>query len=108
MGTADETGIFRGDMENIKYYHENTAGENDIDDITWNDLELDRVYEKINHTRTSVGEEYLYAMLHKPCTDSEELAERERVIELMADNEEERLKLQIAFSQMGNPENIGL
>lgn len=94
--------------KNIKYYHENTAGENDIDDITWNDLELDRVYEKINHTRTSVGEEYLYAMLHKPCTDSEELAERERVIELMADNEEERLKLQIAFSQMGKPGKISV
>ena len=55
-----------------------------------------------------MGEEYLYAMLHKPCTDSEELAERERVIELMADNEEERLKLQIAFSQMGKPGKISV
>ena len=45
--------------KNIKYYHDNQASENDIDDITWNDLEMDRVYEKLNHTRTSVGEEYL-------------------------------------------------
>ena len=51
--------------KNIKYYHDNQASENDIDDITWNDLEMDMVYEKLNHTRTSVGEEYLYALLHK-------------------------------------------
>ena len=38
--------------KNIKYYHNNQASENDIDDITWNDLEMDRVYEKLNYMRT--------------------------------------------------------
>lgn len=94
--------------KNIKYYHDNQASENDIDDITWNDLEMDRVYEKLNHTRTSVGEEYLYSLLHKTCIDKEELSERERVIDLMSKNEEERLKLQIALSQMGKPGKISV
>ena len=94
--------------KNIKYYHDNQASENDIDDITWNDLEMDRVYEKLNHTRTSVGEEYLYALLHKTCIDKEELSERERVIDLMSKNEDERLKLQIALSQMGKPGKISV
>ena len=40
--------------KNIKYYHDNQASENDIDDITWNDLEMDRVYENcfIKHVLT--------------------------------------------------------
>lgn len=94
--------------KNIKYYHNRTASENDIDDITWNDLDMNSVYEKLNHTRTSVGEEYLYSLLHRPCIDKDELYERERVIRLMAENEDERLKLQIAFSQMGKPGKISV
>lgn len=34
-----------------------------IDDITWNDLNLDSVYEVLNRTYTSAGEEVLYAKL---------------------------------------------
>lgn len=94
--------------KNIKYYYDKTASENDIDDITWNDLDMDSVYKKVNHTRTSVGEEYLYSLLHKPCVDKAELLERERIISLMAENEDERLKLQIAFSQMGKPGKISV
>ena len=30
-----------------------------VDDITWNDLDMDEVYQVWNHTRTSIGEEYL-------------------------------------------------
>lgn len=94
--------------KNIKYYYDKTASENDIDDITWNDLDMDSIYKKVNHTRTSVGEEYLYSLLHKPCVDKAELLERERIISLMAENEDERLKLQIAFSQMGKPGKISV
>ena len=94
--------------KNIKYFHDKTVSKNDIDDITWNDLDMDRVYERLNHTRTSVGEEYLYSMLHRPCIDKDELSERERVISLMKKNENDRLKLQIAFSQMGKPGKISV
>lgn len=94
--------------KNIKYYYDKTASENDIDDITWNDLDMDSIYKKVNHTRTSVGEEYLYSLLHKPCVDKAELLERERIISLMAENEDKRLKLQIAFSQMGKPGKISV
>ena len=31
-----------------------------IDDITWNDLDMDSIYAYVNHTRSSPGEEYQY------------------------------------------------
>lgn len=36
---------------------------NFIDDITWNDLDLDRMFTKLNYNFTTVGEEYMYASL---------------------------------------------
>ena len=30
-----------------------------IDDITWNDLDMEEVYERINTASSSVGQEYL-------------------------------------------------
>ena len=78
-------------MDNIKYYYNHTADENDIDDITCNDIELDSIYQKLNHTCTSFGEEYLYAFLRKPCTDEKELEERERLINIMSSDVDSRL-----------------
>lgn len=95
-------------MKNITYYYNQVKGENDVDDITCNDIDLDSVYRLLNQTRTSIGEEYLYALLRKPCIDEKELRERERIIEIMSNNPEERLKLQIALSQMGKPGKISV
>ena len=39
-----------------------------IDDITWNDLGMDFVYDRINYCETSSGVEYLYYMLRAPRT----------------------------------------
>ena len=35
-----------------------------IDDITWNDLDMEEVYERINSASSSVGQEYLKKTLH--------------------------------------------
>ncbi len=37
-----------------------------VDDITWNDLDLDEIYRSINHTESSAGDEYLYYLLRNP------------------------------------------
>ena len=37
---------------------------NYIDDITWEDLEMDEVYLRINHTNSFIGEQLLYHKLH--------------------------------------------
>lgn len=73
----------------------------DIDDTTWNDLELDELYFVLNRTVSAIGEEYLYAMLRQPEFDPEELAERERLISFFKTNTEGRLTVQTALAQIG-------
>ena len=47
-----------------------------IDDITWNDLSMDKVYENINTASSSVGREYLKRVLKTLLFDEHELKKR--------------------------------
>ena len=47
------------------YYNATSRGSQDIDDITWNDISMDDIFEMLNNTCSSIGEEYLYATLRK-------------------------------------------
>ena len=68
-------------FRSLQSYYEKVKKETtDVDSITWNDLAMDEIYMRMNHTVSSVGEEYLYAMLHQLSFDEAELAERERLI----------------------------
>lgn len=53
------------EFEIIKYYYEHICKKTDIDDITWNDLDMDSIFSRINTTNSSIGSEYLYSMLHR-------------------------------------------
>lgn len=87
--------------EAIAAYYRANQGSWDIDDITWNDLDMDELYPVFNHTLTSMGEEYLYALLRKPVEDLEELEERERLVKNFTEHSEERLHLQMALAEIG-------
>ena len=80
----------------------------DIDDITWNDLDMDNIFMIINNTQSSIGEEYLYAFLRKPCFSNEELEERNRLINFFQANEEERIQVQAKLSDMGKLSRISV
>jgi hypothetical protein len=58
-----------------------------IDDITWNDLDLDGVFARTNYTESSAGDEYYYGMLRNPSMNPAKLEERERIVEAFADRE---------------------
>lgn len=73
----------------------------DIDDITWNDLELDELFMVMNRTVSAMGEEYLYAMLRQPRFDEAEMKERERLISFFLRKEEKRIDIQEALYQIG-------
>ena len=73
----------------------------DIDDITWNDLELDELFMVMNRTVSAMGEEYLYAMLRQPQFDSKEMEERERLISFFLKEEKKRIDVQEALYQIG-------
>lgn len=52
-----------------------------IDDITCNDLDFDRIFDAVNGTYSSLGEEILYHMLRTPVFDRNALSELERHLE---------------------------
>ena len=80
----------------------------DIDDITWNDLEMDRVFKELNRTQSAVGEEYLFAALFRPECDEVELLRRERLMNLFAENPELRLEMQTSLARLGKMRNVSL
>ncbi|HHW32108.1 MAG TPA: DNA mismatch repair protein MutS [Clostridiaceae bacterium] len=72
-----------------------------IDDITWNDLDMDKVYMRINNTQSTVGEEYLYYLLRQPVLEDTKLLERERLIRFFQENPKQRLALQFVLAKLG-------
>jgi len=55
-----------------KVVNEFYPGTNDVDDVTWNDLEMDRLFCRINHTNSFIGEQLLYHKLHVLKLDEED------------------------------------
>lgn len=91
-----------------EFYHSIRDERYDVDDITWNDLDLDELYMQMNNTQSSIGEEYLYALLRKPCFSKEELLERNRLMEYFNRDEKNRIELQINLKQIGKLKTISV
>lgn len=91
------------DLESITRYYKNIKPELQevIDDTTWNDLNMDEVYNLINNTQSSVGEEYLYRILRQPLFDEVELLDRDELIGYFEDNEKKSKELQFIISNLG-------
>lgn len=79
-----------------------------IDDITWNDLDMDNVFAYANNTKCSAGEEYLYYLLRTPVTEQKTLDERERLIHFFATHESERVELEVCFQQIGKTRRFSI
>lgn len=96
-------------FESIKKYYLSIQDKNrDIDDITYNDLDLKQIYMLMNNTGSAIGEEYLYALLRKPVFSGEELQERNRLMNFFTSHEEERFKLQTRFALMGKLNKLSI
>jgi len=79
-----------------------------LDALTWNDLDMDGVFHRINMCSSSVGEAYLYALLHEPTTDLAVLAKREALLQRLEGSPTLRKKLQAALLTAGKRENNGM
>ncbi len=98
-----------GEFEHIARYYEMTKSEGyTVDDITWNDLDMDTVYSMINNCRNSCGDDFLYKMLHTPLTSKAEMDERKRVIKFFAENESIRTKYQLELSKVGHSKKFAM
>ena len=54
-------------IERISVYHKH-QGREDVDQVTWSDLSMDQVFQRIDQCDSAAGEAVLYNMLH--CTDN--------------------------------------
>lgn len=100
-GNAKDVEYAPGKIESIKKFYLNKSKDYDIDDITWNDLDMDKLFILLNHTECAMGEEILYSMLRRPLTDKNELDYRNKLIDYFYTNESERMKLQGSLARIG-------
>ena len=93
FGKAGRTEYADGELNGIVRYFEKHPKDFQIDDITWNDLQMDEIFIRINNTLSSCGEDVLYQILRQPQMDRNVLDERERLIAYFQTHEEERIQV---------------
>lgn len=101
-GQVPEREYETGDIERVSLYFRRKQSQGFcIDDITWNDLDMDRIFMLVNQTVSSPGEDVLYDMMRRPLFSEEEVQEREKLISFFAEETEKREKLQYLLSSVG-------
>jgi hypothetical protein len=72
-----------------------------VDNITWNDLDMDKLYTRANMTYTNAGDHALYGILRNPLTSVEELQRRNSVMAWAKANPRSREKIKRALYDLG-------
>lgn len=93
-------------MKNVSSYFRNKNEKNIIDDITWNDLNMDDIFKKINNTQSTAGQEVLYDTLRTPVYSQAVLTKRDKVIEFFKKNEKERYDIQFILGKLGKSNEL--
>ncbi len=103
-GKKPDGEYYDGDMTWIRSYYDDCRKQGRdpfyVDDTTWNDLNMDAVYKRINACQSTAGEQCLYYMLRRPM-DRETFRKQTQLTEMMEQDPEKRLKLQLILSRMG-------
>lgn len=100
-GTIEEKKYGQDRFQIITRYFAHHKKDGQIDDITWNDLNGDALFGKINTSLSSAGEEYLYYLLRSPEKTKEEEAHFEELVTYFMNHEKERIELQLNFKRLG-------
>lgn len=77
-----------------------------IDDITWNDLNMDEIFKGINNTGSSLGDEILYKILREQSFDLEELKRRNKLIEFFKVNKDIREDIMKKLRILGKSDSV--
>ena len=83
----------------IDYHILQEKGEWSVDGTTWNDLEMDNVFLRINHTNSFIGEQILYHRLHNLKTKED--VKMEKLIDYFDGNPMEREKIEERLFRIG-------
>lgn len=72
-----------------------------VDDITWNDLNMDDVFRRLDATVSVAGSERLYSLLRSTCESEERMAARRAQADRFADDETLRFTVQRVLGRVG-------
>ncbi|QNO14042.1 DNA mismatch repair protein MutS [Alkalicella caledoniensis] len=91
------------ELESISSYFRNTKESKGfyIDDITWNDLNMNEVFSRINNTQSSVGEEFLYNKLREPLFEEDQLRNMDGIIKYFEEKAKEREDVAFNLAKLG-------
>lgn len=98
-------------MKDVRVLHDGMRDNEDdsweIDDITWDDLEMDSVFLRVNHTNSFVGEQTLYHKLHILDKGRNEAAFNalEERIAFLDEHPRERRELELKLGNIGKHED---
>lgn len=97
-------------LKNIKtlftYVKEDNKDVFYIDDQTWEDLTMDKIYEELDRTHSTPGEQLLYYILRTPAFKNDVLLKRKAIIDLFQANKEVREEIQLKLFNLGrDPQN---
>ena len=100
FGEAPKRNYKQDDLDHLQGYYKNHSTDYQIDDTTWNDLNMDGVFARMNYCLSATGEEYLYHMLRTPLLD-DDFDSLEKKVSFLQKNEDARISLQLIFSKIG-------
>ena len=101
FGKSADREYREGELDSLTRYFEKHQKEESLDDITWNDLNMDEIFREMNYTSSSAGQEYLYYMLRTPGEKGRDFEKMEKEIRYLTEKKEVREKLQFYFLQAG-------
>lgn len=72
-----------------------------VDDITWSDLSMDEVFQRVNGTLSSPGEDVLYSWLRRPLISGKELTKRQELIHFFESKSDARDDIRKVLARLG-------
>ena len=96
----------KSELERIALY-DKLKNRDGLDDKTWNDLDLDLIFEYIDRTSSRVGQQFLFHLLKNPHSNEEPLLKFEQVIHCVS-NADLREQLQIELHRLSHQDALFL
>jgi hypothetical protein len=82
-------------------YFKRHKREGQLDDITWNDLNFDSIFKRINVCLSAAGEEYLYYRLRTVLYSDDERTHFQALVEYFDNNTDIRVRAQVLMNRLG-------
>lgn len=79
-----------------------------VDDTTWNDLDMDILYQRMNICLSTAGDQTLYGMLRSPLQETQTIENRKRLMKIILNDEGQRNQIRSALLQITNEERTSI